>query len=152
MPMPMPMPTPMPTPTPMPNPADSAGCVRTAADYRTHPELWPVKMLVLGGRLYQQSDLANILQPPPGNDASLHLAVPLIAALFNRAAGAGAPPADLALLESAQQWLVDDEPVNRPLPFSVFTGSTAGIQATTLAVGLDLYNSGQAIGAPKACP
>ncbi len=112
------------------------GCTRTRGYWMTHPEVWPLATLRLGGRDYSAAEAGALLSTPSGGDRSLQLAQQLIASLLNRAAGADGSEI-AATIEAAQAWL-DARDDDRPLPLG--TRSWGGGEA--LKDALDAWNNG----------
>src|SRR5688572_27981573 len=72
-------------------------CVHSHGYWKNHVAQWPTASLVLGdttfaGHTYQQHDLLSLLNGPAQGDASVILAMQLIAAKLNVANGASAEP------------------------------------------------------------
>jgi hypothetical protein len=122
--------------------SDTGGCTLTQGFWKTHPAAWPVQALTLGGRTYSEAELLQILQTPPGGDASLILAHQLIATLLNAASGAGQGPVSSAVAD-AQAWMSANSG-GKALPYGVSSSSAAGAQAIAIAGRLDSYNNGAA--------
>ena len=76
--------------TPTPTPAGV--CPLSQGYWKNHPNAWPVNSLMLGSQTYTKAELLAILNTPGGGDASMILAVQLIAAKLNIAAGSDPTP------------------------------------------------------------
>jgi cysteine-rich repeat protein len=63
-------------------------CTFTQGYWKNHPEAWPVMSLTLGGVMYTQQQLLDILDEPVVGNGALALAHQLIAAKLNVAFGA----------------------------------------------------------------
>ena len=74
----------------LPSPVEpqETGCTLTQGYWRTHPEAWPVDMLMLGGVPYTKDQLIGVLSTPSRGDATYILAYQLIAATLNVMSGA----------------------------------------------------------------
>ena len=70
----------------------SAKCPQLQGFWKNNPTLWPETSLVLGDQTYSQSELLSILNNPGGADASMILAVQLIAAKLDIANGSDPSP------------------------------------------------------------
>lgn len=114
-------------------------CTRTIGYWMTHPEVWTVSSLTLGGVVYSKADCLSLLSAPSNGDASLILAKQLMAALLN---GGANDPAVSATVKSAQSWLSNNKDTDGTLPYNVKTSSVAGTEAVNLATVLDNYNNG----------
>jgi len=116
-------------------------CPRTMADWRSHPNDWPLTNMVLGSQSYTKTELLQVLTAVVTvfrPDASLTLAQQLIAARLNEANGAAPGPmlppsmlADSLLAGFAGK-----------LPYHVLPSSAVGAQMVTTAVQLNNYNAG----------
>jgi hypothetical protein len=106
-------------------------CGLTWGYWKNHLDDWPVDTLIMGGKLYTNAELLNLLNLPVAGDASLNLAHQLIAAKLNVFNGTnqltdgGAIAAADALLAS----------YSGKLPLGVSTS-----QMTTIAAQLDTFN------------
>src|SRR5262245_6492174 len=69
-------------------PRASLNCTFSQGYWKTHPKVWPVRSLTLGGTTYSQSQLLAILNAPTKKDVTYILATQLIAAKLNIANGA----------------------------------------------------------------
>jgi len=126
------------TTTPTPTPAN---CTRTHGFWKTHPQVWPLQTVAIGGVTYTQEQALAILKISPDGDATFLLAQQLIAARLNIAAGAN-PGAVANALQQADEWLVAN-------PLGSDPGKPARNFGIRLAGQLDRYNNGE-IG-PGAC-
>lgn len=80
------------------------GCTRTRGYWSTHPEVWPLDSVELGGAAYTQEECLDFLGSATGGDKSLQMAAQLIAAKLNVAAGAA--DGEIAeTIEAADAWL-----------------------------------------------
>jgi hypothetical protein len=111
-------------------------CPRGQGFWGNHPENWTVDTLVLGNQTYTFDQLMELL-PGGGGDASLNLAVQLIAAKLNVAAGTD--PIVAPMIIQADALLAQLEGA---LPYGVEPASALGQQMISLAAALDTYNSG----------
>jgi hypothetical protein len=117
-------------------------CPKTLADWRNHPELWPLTTMTLGAQIYSQDELLRILQTFVGAirpDASISLAQQVIAARLNEANGAAPGP-------MLQPSMVADTlfaGFSGKLPYRILPNTAAGQQMMNLALGLSSYNAGQ---------
>ncbi|MBL7065070.1 MAG: hypothetical protein ISS49_12810 [Anaerolineae bacterium] len=123
------------------------GCTYTHGYWKNHPLAWPVYSLVLGDETYTQAELLALLWASPEGDASIILALQLIAAKLNVANGAD-DSAIASTIDAADDWLDD---YSGKLPYSISPSSPAGGQATDLAGTLDVYNNGLLEGGPPHC-
>jgi hypothetical protein len=118
-----------------PPPPPAAGCVRTHGYWKNHEEVWSVTSLMLGAQTYDAAELDALLSDPARGDASRILAMQLIAAKMNVAAGASST---LAIAE-ADAWLAT---YAGRLPLDVHASTAEGQVAVAIASQLDLYNNG----------
>jgi hypothetical protein len=115
------------------------GCTLTQGYWKTHSTVWPVSSLYLGGKLYTQTELLNILNSPVKGDASIALAYQLIAAKLNLYGGSNVPPAVATWIAQADAYLA-----NFAAKIPLKSGGNATM--TTLGASLDTYNNGQVAG------
>src|SRR5439155_13862607 len=94
--------TPTDTPTITPTPLE---CPQGQGYWKNHPGRWPVNHLTLGSQVYNKGELLNILGLPDTSDASIALAIQLIAAKLNIAAGVVPPQSVLDDIARADQLL-----------------------------------------------
>jgi hypothetical protein len=127
----------------------TCGCTLTQGYWKNHPSAWPVTTLVVGGVTYGQAELLDLFATAPAGDASLILAHQLVAAMLNRASGAGATPGVLQAIDDANAWMATHQDGDGRLPFGVPSSSPAGGVATSLSDQLDAYNNGN--GGPAHC-
>lgn len=106
--------------------------------WANHPESWATSSLMLGTQFYTQAELLAIV-PGGGGDASTILAVQLIAAKLNIAAGADPTPVGAALL-TADSLLAQ---FTGKLPYNVAPSSAEGQAMVNVAGLLDSFNNGQ---------
>lgn len=112
-------------------------CPLTQGYWANHPESWPTTSLMLGVQSYTQAELLALM-PGGGTDASTILAVQLIAAKLNIAAGAD-PAAIGAALLTADSLL--GQFVGK-LPYNVAPTSAQGEAMVNVAGLLDSFNNG----------
>lgn len=114
--------------------------------WKNKPTSWPVFSLTLGNDIYTQAELLTILNTPIGAgskaDASMILAVQLIAAKLNIANGSDAAPI-LTNLQHADGLFLQFYNDKDKLPFKVNPSSTMGQAMITDATKFDSYNSGR---------
>ena len=106
--------------------------------WTNHPESWATTSLMLGTQFYTQAELLALV-PGGGGDASTILAVQLLAAKLNIAAGADPTPVSAALL-TADSLLAQ---FAGKLPYNVAPSSAEGQAMVNVAGLLDSFNSGQ---------
>jgi hypothetical protein len=117
-------------------------CPKTVADWRNHPELWPLTTMALGTQTYTQDELLGILRifvAATRPDASISLAQQVIAARLNEANGAAPGP-------MLQPSMVADTlfaGFGGKLPYRILPNTAAGQQMMNLALALSSYNAGQ---------
>jgi hypothetical protein len=141
-PTPSPTPTPeIPTPTPSPTPTatPSGFCPLTIGYWKNHSNAWPVNSLMLGSKTYTKAELLSILNNTGGGDASMILAVQLIAAKLNIAAGSD--PAPIASTITHADGLLS--PFSGKLPYHVAPSSNIGQMMVSDGSTLDNYNNGR---------
>ena len=115
--------------------------------WANHPESWATTSLMLGTQFYTQAELLALV-PGGGGDASTILAVQLIAAKLNIAAGADPTPISGALL-TADSLLGQ---FAGKLPYNVAPSSPQGQAMVNIAGLLDSYNNGQLTSGCSATP
>jgi fibro-slime domain-containing protein/uncharacterized repeat protein (TIGR01451 family) len=86
-------------------------CARSPGFWKTHDEVWPVRSLVMGGRLYSEAEMAALLGYN-GPDASNHLARQLVATRLNLEVGSS--PAILPDVQAANTFLASFPPSSNP--------------------------------------
>lgn len=113
------------------------GCPLTQGYWATHPETWPTDTIILGSQSYSKTELTTLL-PGGGGDASTILAVQLVAAKLNIAAGA-----DATLIAGAvtQADALLSQFSGR-LPYAVDAATPQGQVMVNTASTLDAYNNG----------
>lgn len=113
---------------------EGTGCTLTQGFWKTHPEAWPVPIMIVGGNEYTQEQLIDLLATPPRGDATYILAKQLIAAELNVMNGADSSGV-AGLISEAESWLIAQGLGSWP------TGDAraTGIQ---LAAQLDDFNNG----------
>lgn len=117
-------------------PDGGVGCTLTQGFWKNHPGAWPVSSLTLGGTVYDQAALMDLLNTPVRGDASLALAHQLIAAELNVAAGA----TPIAAIADAQAWMAAN---GTTLPYGIAPSSAAGADAIALNEALTDFNEGR---------
>jgi hypothetical protein len=121
-------------------PPPAYGCTGTVGYWRNHPEEWAVSSLELGGRVYDEAGLVDLLDAPTRGDASLSLAHQLISAKL--AIAAGADDTGVAeIVAEADAWLAA---YDAWLPFGSAVTSEDAATATDLAALLEAWNNGAA--------
>ena len=111
-------------------------CPQTQGFWKNNPSVWPVGSLTLGDKTYAKTELLKILGSPGGADASVILAVQLIAAKLNIANGSN--PAPIAgTITPADASLSG---LSGTLPYNVKTNSAAGKTMTQNALTLASYD------------
>jgi hypothetical protein len=115
-----------------------ATCPQGQGFWKNHANAWPVASLVLGSEQYSKAELLNLLNNPGGGDASMILAVQLIAAKLSIQAGSDPRPI-LSVGANADNLLGG---FTGKLPYSVKPGTSAGQSMTQAASQLGSYNNG----------
>src|SRR5262249_20975845 len=110
-------------------------CPLSQGYWATHPGAWPVGSLVLGTPTYGQSELLSLLATSTKGDASLILAVQLIAAKLNVANGSN-PSSVAATVVDADALL---RAFTGKLPYKVKTTSPTGQAMVADASRLESY-------------
>ena len=108
----------------------------TIGYWKNHPDAWPVQSVKLGAGTVTKAQALVILGTPPRGDATRILAVQLIAAELNVAAG-NASSCIAATIVQANALLA-----TYPVGSGLATSTTAGATAVALAAKLDQYNNG----------
>jgi hypothetical protein len=106
--------------------------------WKNHPDAWPVNTLMLGSQTYTKVELLNILNTPIGGDASLILAVQLIAARLSIANGSDPTPVSGTLTHADSLLSM----FSGKLPYNVKPSSATGQMMVTDANTLYSYNNG----------
>lgn len=119
-------------------PGSDEDLCRTRGFWSNHADLWPTDTLALGDRTYVIDELLDLFDLSSNGDASVILAVQLVAAELNVAVGAPTDTNLLAAMDDAHAWLATHGDV---LPYGVATSSAAGEQATALGAELDAFNN-----------
>ena len=116
----------------------SAKCPQPQGFWKNNLNTWPVTSLTLGSQTYTQADLMKVLNSPGGADASMILAIQLIASKLDIANGSDAKPirsagatADSLLSGFAGK-----------LPYNVKPNSTVGQSMTLAGSTLQTYTTG----------
>lgn len=113
-------------------------CPFTPGYWKTHPDTWPVKELVLGKMTYAVEELLALLETPTKGDASMILAHQLIAAKLNVAHGSDPMPVNGTIVDADSLF----GSFEGKLPYEVKTSSTIGQKMVDNAEVLDNYNNG----------
>lgn len=82
------------------------GCSLTPGFWMTHPEAWPVNSLEIGGVLYTQQELLDIMMTPNAGDKTILMAFHLIATKLNVLSGSD-PSALGSAIADADAWLAN---------------------------------------------
>ena len=127
------------TATPTPTVTPSGVCPRTIGYWKNHPDAWPVHSLMLGSQTYNMTELLAILNNPGGGDASMILAVQLIAAKLNIAAGSDPTPISSTITHADSLLSM----FSGKLPYHVSPSSMIGQQMVNDGKTLDNYNNGR---------
>jgi hypothetical protein len=115
-------------------------CPLSMGFWKTHPDVWPLSRLWLGGQSYTQAELLSILGMPVKGDASVILAQQLIATKLNVANGSDPGPV-ITPVTSADNLL---RTLAARLPYGTKPSSAAGRAMTGFGAILDAYNNGLA--------
>lgn len=116
-----------------------AACTQGQGYWKNHSNAWPVSSLTLGSQNYSKTQLLQILGKPGGGDASVIMAVQLIAAKLNVANGSDPTPVSDAI--AFADGLLKG--FSGMLPYNVQPSSATG-QLMTQGGGIfDNYNSGK---------
>jgi hypothetical protein len=110
----------------------------TIGYWKNHQNAWPVSSLVLGGKTYTKVELLAILNSPGGGDASMILAVQLIAAKLNIAAGSDPTPISSTITHADSLLAM----FSGKLPYHVAPSSAIGQMMVSDGSRLDNYNNG----------
>lgn len=86
-------------------------CARSPGFWKEHNEVWPVRSLVMGGRLYSEAQMMALLSYN-GSDASNHLARQLVATRLNLEVGSST--AILTDVQAADTFLASFPPGSNP--------------------------------------
>jgi hypothetical protein len=106
--------------------------------WKNHPDAWPVNSLMLGSQTYNMTELLAILNSPAGGDASVILAVQLIAAKLNIANGSDPTPVSSTITDADSLF----SGFSGKLPYHVKPSSATGQMMVNDANTLDNYNNG----------
>ncbi len=101
---------------------------------------WPVVEIIIGGQVYTQAEMLNILNTPSEGDASLILARQIIAAKLNIANGQD-PTIVQGVIDQADTLLATYASAGK-LPFNIPPSSTDGQTLVNVATVADAYNNG----------
>lgn len=115
-------------------------CPLPQGDWKSNPSDWPESALPMklgNTNTYIQSKLLSLMNAPVKGDASLVLAVQLIAAKLNFANGVN-PSQEVLEAIAGSDAIIG----TRLLPAKVKSNSTLGKSMTTLAAKLELFNKG----------
>jgi hypothetical protein len=107
--------------------------------WKNHPNAWPVNSLTLGSQTYTKAELLNILNNPGGGDASMILAVQLIAAKLNIANGSDPAPVSSTITHADSLLSM----FSGKLPYKVKPSSAVGQMMVNDGNTLDNYNNGK---------
>ncbi|HVG10275.1 MAG TPA: Calx-beta domain-containing protein [Thermoanaerobaculia bacterium] len=113
-------------------------CGRSPGYWKTHPEVWPVQALVLGGVRYNASGLMSLLSYE-GPDASIHLARQLAATELNLLMGSS--PSILPVVSQAHAFLVAHPPGSKP-------SGALKEQANAIKTPLEAFNTSGCVEVP----
>jgi hypothetical protein len=115
-----------------------ATCPLSQGFWKNHPDAWPVNSLTLGSQTYTEVELLALFDSSPSGDASLILALQLIAAKLNLANGALPTPISPTITDADH--LLSG--FAGKLPYSVRPPSTTGKAMVNDENVLDRYNNG----------
>ena len=113
-------------------------CPLSQGFWKNHPAQWPETTLTLGNQTYSQSELVSIMSSST-SDASIQLAVQLIAAELNIFNGSNPAPAAAAIADGNHQL----EGFAGKLPYNVKPSSAVGKAVIADANTLIDYNAGR---------
>jgi RHS repeat-associated protein len=119
-------------------------CVLSHGYWKNHTAAWPVQTLQLGDpaktvHTYNASALQSLLSASAKGDASIILAMQLIAAKLNIASGAHSASAEAAIAHADTLLAA----FNRTLPYGVKSSTPVGADMTSTAGILDDFNNGR---------
>ncbi len=117
----------------------AARCPQPQGYWKNNPAKWPYAGLTLGSQSYTQAELLSILNTPGGGDASMILAVQLIAAKLDVANGSDPTPIKSAAANADNALSA----FSGKLPYGVKASTTAGKAMTQAASTLQAYTVGQ---------
>lgn len=106
-------------------------CARSHGFWKTHPEEWPVVWILMGGVEYEAEEMLAFLNAK-GGDATLHLALQLVATKLNLARGS--EPSIVPTVEASDAFLELHPPGSDPR-------GEARTEAERLKDLLDAYNN-----------
>ena len=121
---------------------DDDFCARTPGYWKTHPELWPVDYLVLGGREYEKAQLLVMLDYD-ATDAASSLARHLIATKLDLLVGG--EPSIVPTVERADAFLAANPPGSDPQ-------GAARDEGLAIKELLERYNTTKAAGCTETAP
>lgn len=116
----------------------AAACPAGQGFWKNHSNAWPVTSLTLGGQTYSQAELLALLNQPGGGDASMILAVQLIAAKLSIANGSD--PAPIRAAGAAADTLLRG--FTGKLPYNVKPSTSVGQSMTQTANTLESFTEG----------
>jgi hypothetical protein len=112
--------------------------IRSQGYWRTHTDAWPLASLTLGCETYTKQQCLALMKTPPHGDASIILAVQLIAAKLNVANNSLDWPTITATIDAADALLCT---LMGPLPYAVSAKAPPGSLMIPLAGQLEAYNT-----------
>lgn len=113
-------------------------CPLTQGYWKNHPNAWPVNSLMLGSQTYNMTELLAILNTPSSGDASIKLAVQLIAAKLSIANGSDPTPVSGTITDADSLLSM----FSGKLPYHVKPSSATGQMMVSDANTLANYNNG----------
>ena len=120
------------------------GECRSQGYWKTHGDLWPVEALYVGGESYDADELLEVMHTAPGGNASLILAVQLIAAKLNHAMY-GNVHGVVDVIGYADELL---EGRGRLRSFTVSSTDELGLKMLDIAERLEGFNTTEGCGDP----
>ena len=130
---------------PPPNPPEEGSgdpgpsCVRDLAFWKTAP-IWPADTLDIGGRIYTEAEMREIVALDRTGDASIVLAQDFIGTHMNECDGCGVPDHVFDLMVETHLWMQrhDNADVDGDgsVPFGIDPASPEGREAERIAAGL----------------
>jgi len=127
-------------------------CVVPPEFWRDNPDDWPpyIEKLGMGGNLYYQPELIDLLSLDPTGDASVRLAQSWIGLKLNWYCGVDVSDDDWNAMLSAGSWFYRNKDADGRLPYGVDPLSPEGLEAIGYAAMLEAFNAGEST-APM-CP